>query len=140
MVCFLSDMKITASKQAFSQINPSVVDRRSKYAVTSFAVNGPEEFVSGIKELLKDKKFRTADHNIVAYRIKDPAGKLLEYKNDGYNSPSKETGAGVMMLELMRQRKAENLCIVVTRWYGGVHLGADRFKHVRNSTIKILEG
>lgn len=115
------------------------MDRKSKYAVTSFAVCSPEEFESGIKELLKDKKFRSADHNIAAYRILSPEGRLLEYKNDGYNSPSKETGAGVMMLEIMRQKKAENLCIVVTRWYGGIHLGADRFKHVREATIKILE-
>ena len=127
-------------EQAFNQINPFAVDRKSKYAVTSFAVCGREEFESGIKELLKDKKFRTADHNIVAYRITGPDGRLLEYKNDGYNSPSKETGAGVMMLEILRQKKAGNLCIVVTRWYGGVHLGADRFKHVREATVKILEG
>ncbi|MDO9069185.1 MAG: YigZ family protein [Deltaproteobacteria bacterium] len=133
-------MKTTSIKHAFSQINPFVVDRKSKYAVTSFAVCSPEEFESGIKELLKDKKFRTADHNIVAYRITGQDGGLLEYKNDGYNSPSKETGAGVMMLEILRQKKAGNLCIVVTRWYGGVHLGADRFKHVREATIKILEG
>ncbi|MBI4726333.1 YigZ family protein [candidate division TA06 bacterium] len=126
-------------KQAFSQINPFVVDRKSKYAVTSFAVKSAEEFESGIKELLRDKKFRAADHNIVAYRIRGCDGKLREYKNDGYNSPSKETGAGVIMLEILRQRKAENLCVVVTRWYGGIHLGADRFKHVREATIEILE-
>ena len=127
-------------EQAFNQINPFVVDRKSKYAVTSFPAVSEEDFKEKLKLLLKDKKFRSADHNIAAYRILSPEGRLLEYKNDGYNSPSKETGAGVMMLEIMRQRKAENLCIVVTRWYGGVHLGADRFKHVRNATIQILEG
>jgi len=88
---------------------------------------------------MKDKRFRQADHNIVAYRIKNGDGGIMEYKNDGYNSPSKESGAGVMMLEIMRNKKAENLCVVVTRWYGGVHLGADRFKHVRDATIEILK-
>jgi putative IMPACT (imprinted ancient) family translation regulator len=126
--------------EGLTQINPFVVDRRSKYAVSSFPVLSEDAFKEKIKLLLKDKKFRQADHNIVAYRIESDGGRILEYKNDGYNSPSKETGAGVMMLEIMRQRKAENLCIVVTRWYGGVHLGADRFKHVRDATIKILEG
>jgi putative IMPACT (imprinted ancient) family translation regulator len=76
---------------------------------------------------------------MVAYRIREPGGKLVEYKNDGYNSPSKETGAGRMMLEVMRQKKAENICVVVTRWYGGVRLGADRFKHVREATAGILD-
>ncbi|MBU1355288.1 MAG: YigZ family protein [Candidatus Edwardsbacteria bacterium] len=125
--------------QGLKQINPFIVDRRSKYAVTSFPVLSEDDFKEKIKLLLKDKKFRQADHNIVAYRIKTGDGRILEYKNDGYNSPSKETGAGVMMLEIMRKRKAENLCLVVTRWYGGVHLGADRFKHVRDATIEILK-
>lgn len=125
--------------EGLKQVNPFILDRRSKYAVTSFPVWSEEDFKDKLKLLLKDKKFRTADHNIVAYRIKDQAGKLLEYKNDGYSSPSKETGAGVMMLEIMRQKKAENVCVVVTRWYGGIHLGADRFKHVREATIEILK-
>jgi len=122
-----------------NQINPFIVDRRSKYAVTSFPTTSEDDFVAKIKLLLKDKKFRQADHNIVAYRIKNGDGRILEYKNDGYNSPSKEIGAGVLMLEIMRKRQVENICVVVTRWYGGVHLGADRFKHVRDATIEILK-
>jgi len=122
-----------------TQINPFVVDRRSKYAVSSFSVNSEDDFKEKIKLLLKDKKFRLADHNIVAYRIKGKDQRTVEYKNDGFNSPSKETGAGVMMLEILRQKKAENVCIVVTRWYGGIHLGADRFKHVRDATVEILK-
>jgi putative IMPACT (imprinted ancient) family translation regulator len=120
------------------QINPFVIARRSKYAVSSFVVFSESDFKEKIKSFLKDKKFRQADHNIVAYRIKTMDGRINEYKNDGFNSPSKETGAGVMMLEIMRQKKTENLCVVVTRWYGGIHLGSDRFKHVRDATIKIL--
>ena len=119
------------------QINPFTVDRGSKYAASSFPVQSEGDFKEAMKSLLKDKKFRQADHNIVAYRIKTD-GRLMEYKNDGYNSPSKETGAGVTMLEVMRQKGVENLCVVVTRWYGGVHLGADRFKHVRDAAVEIL--
>lgn len=125
--------------EGLRQITPFVVDRRSKYAVSSFPVLSEDDFKEKIKLLLKDKKFRQADHNIVAYRIRNGEGGIMEYKNDGYNSPSKESGAGLMMLEIMRQRTAENLCVVVTRWYGGVHLGADRFKHVRDATIEILK-
>ena len=28
---------------------------------------------------------------------------------------------------------------VVSRWYGGVHLGPDRFKHINNSARQVLE-
>ena len=122
----------------FIRINPFITDRKSRYAVTAFPVNSETDFTAGIKALLKDKKFRTADHNIVAYRIKSESGRVAEYKNDGLQSPSKESGAGIMMLDLMRQKEIVNWCLVVTRWYGGVHLGADRFKHVRDATLEII--
>lgn len=124
---------------AVSLINPFAVDRGSKYAAASFPVSSEAEFEQGMKELLRPKRFRDADHHIAAYRIMNPDGSLSEFKNDGYRSPSKETGAGVMVLEIMRQRKAVNRCVVVTRWYGGVHLGADRFRHVREAAKAILD-
>lgn len=34
---------------------------------------------------------------------------------------------------------ARNVMVVVTRWYGGVHLGPDRFKHINNCTRDLLE-
>jgi len=34
---------------------------------------------------------------------------------------------------------ARNVIVVVTRWYGGVHLGPDRFKHINNCTRDLLE-
>ena len=120
------------------QINPFITDRKSKYAVTAFPVTSEADFIIGIKVLLKDKKFRTADHNIVAYRLRSDQGKIAEYKNDGDNSPSKESGAGITMLDLLRQKDVVNWCIVVTRWYGGIHLGADRFKHVKNATLAMI--
>ncbi len=124
---------------AVELINPIAVDRGSKYAAASFPMSSMAEFEQGMKELLKPKRFRDADHHIVAYRISGPDGRVSEYKNDGYRSPSKESGAGVMVLEIMRQRQVLNRCVVVTRWYGGEHLGADRFKHVRQAAGAILD-
>ena len=34
---------------------------------------------------------------------------------------------------------ARNVLVVITRWYGGVHLGPDRFKHINNCTRELLE-
>lgn len=34
---------------------------------------------------------------------------------------------------------ARNVLVVVTRWYGGIHLGPDRFKHINNCTRELLE-
>jgi putative IMPACT (imprinted ancient) family translation regulator len=29
--------------------------------------------------------------------------------------------------------------VVVTRWYGGVHLGPDRFRHIKNAARQVLD-
>ena len=33
----------------------------------------------------------------------------------------------------------ENHIVVVTRWYGGKHLGGDRFRHVQNAVRAYLD-
>ena len=33
---------------------------------------------------------------------------------------------------------ARNVHVIITRWYGGVHLGPDRFKHINNLTRHLL--
>lgn len=33
----------------------------------------------------------------------------------------------------------ENVLVVVSRWYGGIHLGPDRFKHINQAGRDALE-
>lgn len=32
-----------------------------------------------------------------------------------------------------------NVVVVVSRWFGGVHLGPDRFRHINNATRQVLQ-
>lgn len=34
---------------------------------------------------------------------------------------------------------AKNVMVVVSRWYGGTHLGPDRFRHINNAARQVLE-
>ena len=43
------------------------------------------------------------------------------------------------MAHLLSIVDAENVLVVVTRWYGGTKLGPDRFKHINNAARSILE-
>ncbi|HDS09762.1 MAG TPA: YigZ family protein, partial [Firmicutes bacterium] len=70
------------------------------------------------------KEFKKPSHSITAYRILQNE-KVLEKKND-----DGETGAGIRLLELLRKRNIENILVIVFRWYGGIHLGSDRFRHI----------
>jgi putative IMPACT (imprinted ancient) family translation regulator len=44
-----------------------------------------------------------------------------------------------VILNILRKRNFSNIIVVVTRWFGGVHLGPDRFKHIQNATKIILD-
>lgn len=56
----------------------------------------------------------------------------FKFQDDG------EIGAGPKLLNLLELMKAKNVMVIVTRWYGGIHLGADRFKHICNLARIIL--
>ena len=46
-----------------------------------------------------------------------------------------ETAAGSRMLHLITIMDVWNVIVVVARWFGGAHIGPDRFKHI-NSTAR----
>jgi putative IMPACT (imprinted ancient) family translation regulator len=39
----------------------------------------------------------------------------------------------------MQILEVENVVVVVTRWFGGIHLGPDRFKDINNVARNALE-
>jgi hypothetical protein len=42
------------------------------------------------------------------------------------------------MLHLMQMMDVWNVVIIVTRWYGGVHLGPDRFRIINTAAREAL--
>ena len=43
-------------------------------------------------------------------------------------------GAGAVILKMLERAGLVDHIVVVTRWYGGVHLGGDRFAHIVTCT------
>jgi putative IMPACT (imprinted ancient) family translation regulator len=84
--------------------------------------------------LTADRKIAKATHNMVAYRIVDARG-IEMYDND----EDGEAGAGHRLSELLRLMNATNVVVMVSRWYGGIQLGPDRFRHIQNSARTLLE-
>ena len=70
------------------------------------------EFIAEMK-----KKYYDARHNSWCYIIKDGAER---YSDDG----EPQGTAGIPMLEVFRREGINNFCCVVTRYFGGVLLGA----------------
>ena len=50
-----------------------------------------------------------------------------------------ESGAGMVIVRMLEREGLKNHIVVVTRWYGGKHLGGDRFRHVQNAVRHYLD-
>jgi putative IMPACT (imprinted ancient) family translation regulator len=104
-------------------------DRGSKYAVSGGPVTSPAAARDFIKTLCRTKKFTKATHN--TYGVLLESGPL---KND-----DGESGAGLIILRMLERAELNNHIIVVTRWYGGTHLGGDRFRRVQDCVRHYLD-
>lgn len=56
-----------------------------------------------------------------------------DYDDDG------ETQAGARLKHLLEVLDLTGVLVVVTRWFGGIHLGPDRFKHINQAARDALE-
>lgn len=111
------------------QLEGVVSDRGSRYAVSGSRVQSRAEVDAFIKALKKKSKYAKATHNTWAVILSDGG----PVKND-----DGESGAGAVILKMLEREGLQDVVVVVTRWYGGVHLGGDRFAHVVTCTRAFL--
>lgn len=115
-------------KEAFTLFEHIIEDRGSKYSVSIGRVQTKDDIKIFLHELKKNKKYAKATHTTYAVRIRSVKGMIESKHDDG------ETGAGMVILRIMQKEDVVNAVICVTRWFGGVKLMGDRFKHVGDAT------
>ncbi|GAV21978.1 IMPACT family protein [Carboxydothermus pertinax] len=99
--------------EAFSE--ERFTERKSLFIGRALPVSSEEEareFIDEIKEKHKD-----ATHNVYAFSIEN---RITRMSDDGEPSGT----AGRPVLEAILQKKLTNVCVVVTRYFGGILLGA----------------
>ena len=104
-------------------------DRGSRYAAAVGPARTRAEIDSFLAGLRSRRKFAKATHHSWA-AILSGDGPLKG--DDG------EAGAGAVILKMLEREGLKDHIVVVTRWYGGVHLGGDRFAHVVTCTRAAL--
>ncbi|GFS90382.1 protein IMPACT [Nephila pilipes] len=110
-----------------------ITDRKSVFQGHAAAVLSVEQAKNVLIELKKNKKIATATHNIMAYRIThDTKYAIQDCDDDG------ESRGGSTLLHLLQILDLKNVVVIVSRWYGGIHLGPDRFKHISNAARMVL--
>ncbi len=90
-------------------------EKRSTFIGHVFPVETEEEARGRIGEM--KKKYHDARHNCWCYLIKDGA---VRYSDDG----EPQGTAGQPMLGVFQKEGVVNVCCVVTRYFGGILLGA----------------
>lgn len=107
-----------------------LTDRGSKYAVSGVPVSSRAEIDAALKQLKRDKSYAKATHNTWAALLSE-GGPIKG--DDG------EAGAGMVIIRMLEREDLSDHLIVVTRWYGGKHLGGDRFRHVQTCVRAYLD-
>lgn len=93
-----------------------IEEKKSRFIATVRPIHSEEEAASMIAEL--KKKYWDATHNCSAY-ITGDGGSLQRCSDDGEPSQT----AGRPMLDVLLGRNIRDICVVVTRYFGGTLLG-----------------
>ena len=108
-------MNTSSTSSRPSAATSEFTEKKSRFVSDIFPVQ-TEEDVKACMELVR-KKYHDARHHCWCYRLKSGA---VRYSDDG----EPQGTAGIPMLEVLRRQNMTNCVCVVTRYFGGVLLGA----------------
>lgn len=91
--------------------------KKSRFIVQFSRIQNEEEAQLFIEQI--NKQHHKANHNVYAYVLGDNDA-IQRYSDNGEPSGT----AGVPMLEVLKQNELHDIVAVVTRYFGGVKLGA----------------
>ena len=108
-----------------------IVEKKSRFIAYICPVEDEEQanaFIDSIK-----KKHYDARHNCSAY-IVGTAGELTKCSDDGEPAHT----AGRPMLEILKKAELNNVCVVVTRYFGGILLGTGGLVRAYSDAVKAV--
>ena len=108
---------MTSYKTTRQRAQDEFIVNKSRFIGYACPCETEEEALAFLKEIRE--KHRDATHNCYAYAIGANAG-IMRYSDDGEPGGT----AGLPMMEVLKSRGVVNCCVVVTRYFGGVLLGA----------------
>ena len=106
-----------------------LIEKRSRFIGYCKPVSTQDEAIAFINEI--KTKHWDARHNVYAYVIKDEG--VSRYSDD--NEP--QGTAGIPVLDAIRKRDITDCVVVVTRYFGGVLLGAGGLVRAYSAAAKL---
>lgn len=104
------------------------VEKKSKFIASVAPTDSEEaalEFLAGIK-----KQYPDATHHVYAYVI--GKNNIFRYSDDGEPGGT----AGMPVLDTIRREDLVDVCVVVTRYFGGTLLGTGGLVHAYGASAK----
>ena len=98
-----------------AQATAEFTEKRSRFIGHIWDTDTEEQALACIKQMRE--QHWDARHNVYAYIIH---GGAMRYSDDG----EPQGTAGMPVLEVLRRAELNNVCCVVTRYFGGILLGA----------------
>lgn len=92
------------------------IERRSRFIGHIFCTDTEEQALARLKQMRET--YWDATHNVYAYIIKDGP---TRFSDDGEPGGT----AGMPVLQVLQREEIYNVTCVVTRYFGGILLGAD---------------
>ncbi len=106
-----------------------LVEKKSRFIATTKPVETEEEAIAFIESIRK--RYWDARHNCYAYVI----GELDQIKRCSDDGEPGQT-AGRPMLEVLLGEEIHNICVVVTRYFGGTLLGTGGLVRAYSGAVK----
>ena len=99
-------------------IHFSHIGRFRGWAARAYTLEDVDAFVS---TMFSDRSVARAHHAVVLYRLSNPFAE--NYWDGGCD------GTGATIMYQMQKMHVLDVVVLATRWYGGILLYSDRFKH-----------
>ncbi len=115
----------TVKNDAFEEM----IERKSKFIGYCRPVKTQDEAISFINEIRE--KHRQATHNVYAYVLR--RDNIMRYSDDGEPSGT----AGMPVMNVIKKEGLTDVCVVVTRYFGGILLGAGGLVRAYGKSAKL---
>ena len=112
-----------------SPCEASLTEKRSEFIAQLFPVSNADDFTRILDEIRG--KHHKARHNVWAYRLRSDGAQ--RYSDDG---EPQGTG-GIPVLNVLQKNELTDVCCIVTRYFGGILLGASGLTRAYSSAAAL---
>ena len=119
---------LNSYKTVLCEYREEIIEKKSKFIATLRHVTTQDEAMSFIEEMRSE--FWDATHNVYAYTLVD--GNTKRYSDDGEPSGT----SGVPSLNVLEGEGLLDVCVVITRYFGGTLLGTGGLVRAYSDSVK----